>query len=89
MWFTVPAEYVAVVRDIEVQNLGSGADSLEVDTTVPGPLEVPIARFNGIAQNDHVQWTGRVVLTAGQEIVTATLGNTWSVIISGYLLSSS
>lgn len=82
----MPSGFVAVVRDIQAQNLGATTDSLEVDTEVAGPVEVVIARFNAIAQNDHPIWTGRVVLNAGQQISSATLGNTWSLLVSGYLL---
>lgn len=86
--YTVPASYIAVIRDLELQQLGAGDDSIELDIEIPGPLEVPIFRANDVPQFTHIQWQGRVVMNAADQLSFATLGNEWAVVVSGYLLSS-
>lgn len=86
--YTVPDDYVAVVRDVEAYN-NSGSDSnFNVEATVPGPLTGVIFHIEGLATNTWQQWQGRVVLPAGSTIAVNGSVYDWYVMISGYLLSS-
>lgn len=81
--YTVPAGYVAVVRDIEVGAQNAPANSVAIN--LAGVAE--IYQAGGIAQYSTAQWKGRVVLNAGDQINVDAIAGTWTYIISGYLLT--
>lgn len=86
--FTVPAQYVAVIRDVEVYAGTVSAVEVSANLKVPGPLILAFYVVNGLEPGTWAQWTGRVVANAGE---TLTLGATVDgpiVTASGYLLSS-
>jgi hypothetical protein len=81
--YTVPAGYVAVVRDLEV---GSASAVTGFFSIQGGP---GFAAFNITQSSGDIsfQWQGRVVLNAGETLEF--IGNTaaqYSVIASGFLL---
>ena len=86
--YTVPAQYVAVIRDVEVWNQGGTSDSLDTFVNVPGPLSLILVRFSDIAAGQTAQWKGRVVMNAGDTFSTYSGGNDWGILVSGYLLSA-
>lgn len=86
--YVVPTGYTAVVRDLEGRNLGPDADTLILRIIVPGPLNVTAAQLYQIGDDESGQWTGRVVVNAGETIEVVPATNTWQVFVSGYLLSA-
>lgn len=86
--YTVPAQYVAVIRDLELY--GNFADNAEVaiGATIPGPLTAYMWVVNPLEPGAWVQWHGRVVLEAGHALVAATDEAGALLIASGYLLSA-
>lgn len=86
--YTVPAQYVAVVRDVELYgNVGSDAE-VALEVTVPGPLTIIWFVVNPLAPGAWVHWEGRVVLNAGDDLIAVTTVNGVHVTVSGYLLSA-
>jgi hypothetical protein len=86
--YTVPSGYVAVVRDVVLWNNDSGEQSMSIGATVPGPLNVLISQWFNVGSNATVEWQGRQVLNAGDELWAYSAGVDASVMASGYLLSS-
>lgn len=86
--YTVPAGYVAVVRDVEALNSSASTDSLFIAATVPGPLTVTLTKFYDLAGETPAQWQGRVVLLAGDGLEVYSGVEVFEVMISGYLLSA-
>ena len=87
-FFTVPADYIVVVRDIEFLNF-SGADCIaSVSGVVPGPLGAIIWYDDAIPSAVSVQWQGRVVLPTGTELQWSSTTASAVMTVSGYLLSS-
>lgn len=85
VYYTVPAGYRAVLRDISVYWNGDVSG---------GVLNVAIAsvalvyRFTGPANvAEGQQWTGRMVLDPGQQLEFSPASGNWGFIASGYLLS--
>lgn len=80
--YTVPAGTTTIVRDIEVAAILAAAGLLLV--TEGG---IWIASFTEAAtQYASYQWTGRVVLNAGDVINVDAISNDWTYRISGYEL---
>lgn len=88
MLYTVPAGYVAVVRDIEAWNFGGETDQLFTTANVPGPLAVAVWVTPEVAPNEWAQWKGRAVFNAGDILQAQASSSSWSLFISGYLLSA-
>ena len=87
--YTVPAGYVAVVRDVEYFNSsGDTIDDLYVVAEVPGPLAATFAYVASLASNAGAQWQGRVVVPAAGFLEVGAYGSGLLLIVSGYLLSS-
>lgn len=86
--YTVPADYVAVVRDLELYgNVASDAE-VALEITAPGPLTIIWFVVNPLVPGAWDHWEGRVVLNAGDELVAVTTVNGVHVTVSGYLLSA-
>lgn len=86
--YTVPANYVAVIRDIRLYGAISADAEIAIEVTVPGPLSVPILFEASFAPGATLQQDGRVVLPAGQTIVGVSTEASIQAIISGYLVSA-
>lgn len=86
--YTVPADSVAVIRDIEVLNPTASTDSLFIAASVPGPLTVTLTKFLDLAGETAAQWKGRVVMNAGDVLELFSVAQAWEAMISGYLLSA-
>jgi hypothetical protein len=86
--YTVPATYVAVIRDIEVLNSSGSTDTLFIAAVVPGPLTLTLTKFLSLAAETPAQWKGRAVMNAGDELELFSVAEAWEVIISGYLLGA-
>jgi hypothetical protein len=82
--YTVPADYVVVVRDI-VTRLSSG--SADTITVYDGTNLVTLLVATPATTAATSIWQGRQVFTAGQVIAAAVTGGTWQLRISGYLLT--
>lgn len=80
--YTVPAGTTTIVRDIEVADVLALAGLILI--TQGG---IWIASFTGTAaQYASYQWTGRVVLNAGDVINVDAVSSDWTYRISGYEL---
>lgn len=86
--YTVPAGYVAVVRDIEVISGSGASDVLVFECVSPGPLHVVIWVLYSTGANVWGQWRGRVVLVSGDAISALAPADGSTYLISGYLLSA-
>lgn len=86
--YTVPASYVAVIRDIEVLNSSGSTDTLFIAAVVPGPLTLTLTKFLSVPGETPAQWKGRAVMNAGDELELFSVAEAWEVIISGYLLGA-
>jgi hypothetical protein len=85
--YTVPADYVAVLRDVSVRNQTGSTSLIQIGATVPGPLNVVVAQFDSVIANDVVSWQGRAVFNAGDELWLYNSEGQAQAIASGYLLS--
>jgi hypothetical protein len=87
--YTVPAGFVAVLRDVSVSQVGDGAGNLTELIVNPPSGDGLVIVF--LATNDagtSVHYECRVVLEAGDTLLAASEGPTsCHVIGSGYLLS--
>lgn len=86
--YTVPADYVAVVRDIEAWNFGGETDKLFTTANIPGPLAVAVWVTPEVATDEWTQWQGRLVMNAGDVLQAQGIASSWTVVASGYLLSA-
>lgn len=83
--YTVPGNYVAVLRDIQVYN---AAGSTTYYTIYGSPGGTPVI-FGSLAPGVSAEWQGRKVLPPGTVIECDPLTNNIYVSISGYLLEVS
>jgi hypothetical protein len=86
--FTAPASTVTVLRDIQALNLGSGTDSLDLIAVVSGPTSLAFLRFSNIGASESIQWSGRLVLDPGDVLQAFSGVHDWTLLLSGYLLTS-
>lgn len=86
--YTVPEGYTAVIRDMELTNQTGAPVSFAVDVTVPGPLTATMYYNGAFPAASWVQWTGRVVLNAGDILGASAGAYPVGLVVSGYLLSS-
>jgi len=86
--YTVPDQYVAVLRDLEALNLGGATDSLDLITEIPGPLAVTWGRLNNVPSGEAAQWSGRLVMNPGDQLQAYSGTHDWAILASGYLLSA-
>lgn len=85
--YTVPAENVVVVRDIELVNGGSSSSSGSLNLNVSGATATLWLPPN-LAEYAWAQWHGRVVVPAGGEILGNSNSGDVQAIVSGYLLTA-
>lgn len=81
--FTVPAGYVAVVRDIDVVSGGGAMINWQCSIVEGGKFAVGQFTVESLAQ--HQEWRGRVVLLAGEHLAFAADGPVDGA-VCGYLL---
>jgi hypothetical protein len=84
--FTVPAGFVAVVRDVVVTNAASSPGQISWGISTTAGFIVAY-NFTELGSGASAQWTGRQVANAGEDLfifagVEAIIG------MSGYLLTS-
>lgn len=82
--YTVPAGYVAVVRDADIYS-GGGEETNWV-LSVNEIAHFAAGQFNILALAQTAQWRGRQVLNPGEFLVFASDGSTDGM-VSGYLLA--
>jgi len=81
--YAVPAGYIAVVRELDVVNGETTAQTIRAGTSAGADFWI-----QAIEPVKSVQWTGRLVMNPGEELRVYSQGVTgWSVIASGYLLT--
>lgn len=82
--YTVPAGYVAVLRDVDAYfPSGLGPQLFLQDGSVP----ISFALLAPTAVPGSVQWHGRQVFTAGEEIAVNLTATPIRALLSGYLLT--
>jgi hypothetical protein len=86
--YTVPAGYVAVMRDIEYFASSAITDPVYLVSSIPGPLAAVFGYVGTLEASTGKQWQGRVVVPTGGAIELAGYGTQLFVLLSGYLLSS-
>jgi hypothetical protein len=87
--YTVPAGSVAIISDIELVNGGSSSGLCYVVLQVPGQPDVYWYHAEALGAGESQQWTGHVVLNAGESLAASANITTVQGVFSGYLLSSS
>lgn len=85
--YTVPAGFVAVLRDVDVYNNSAVVAELFLEDSQTGQA---IARFDSQGPTDtgSQQWRGRQVFDAGGGFLFHATAGTWDVRACGYLLSA-
>lgn len=86
--YTVPAGYVAVIRDMRLYAATSSTAEVAIEVTNPGPATTIIFFNNDVSPGDYVEWQGRVVIDDGAEIIGVTTEPGITAHISGYLLAA-
>lgn len=81
--FTVPAGYVAVVRDVDVVSGGGSIINWQVSIVEGGKFAAGQFTVESLIQ--HQEWRGRVVLQPGEHLVFAADGALDGA-VCGYLL---
>lgn len=82
--YTVPAGYVAVLIDVDVDGYINTASGLYVGS---GANLWMVISGIAVSAHQHIQWQGRIVLNAGESIKAAVASGNCYVAASGYLLS--
>jgi hypothetical protein len=85
--YTVPANQVVVVRDLELYNSTGASIALSVSRSVSGVTQSYVYVTAGLAAHTWQQWTGRAVLDAGDVLQVSTGAAGVYFHVSGYLLS--
>lgn len=86
--YTVPADYVAVIRDMRLYAATGSTAEVAIEIINPGPATTIIFFNNDVAPGDYIEWQGRVVADAGAEIIGVTTESGITAHISGYLLAA-
>lgn len=84
--YAVPANNVIVVRDITLYNSTGAAITSSISRYVSGSFQGVVFTVPSLASSAYVQWTGRQVLNATDELVNGTPTAGVFALISGYLL---
>jgi hypothetical protein len=85
--YTVPAGYIAVIRDITATMFSTAAgDVLILGINPPGVYNVGFKTYGTNYQPAH--WDGRMVLNPGDELLANTNATSANVVVSGYLLAT-
>ena len=83
--YTVPANDVVVLRDIELF-IGGTADLFNLQIGVPGNTEI-VWYLNSPPASSWHQWTGRTVVKGGESIFAFATNANDQIVVSGYLLT--
>lgn len=87
-FYTPPAGFVAVVRDVELYNNAAGTATINLWVYAgTGPVS-PIAVGENVPGASATQWQGRVVLPQGYGLCNNGAIADFYATISGYLLSA-
>jgi hypothetical protein len=86
--YTVPANSVVVVRDIEVFNYSGSASSLTIQFSASGQLGLVKYWSALVSGADSLQWQGRVVIPEHGLLQLAASHANVQYAISGYLLQN-
>ena len=84
--YTVPAGFVAVVRDLDAVSQGSVAVAELVMVGAAG--QAIYLAFAPISTSMWFGWRGRQVLLAGETLHVDVANGPWDVSVSGYLLTA-
>lgn len=84
--YTVPADAVVVVRDMELVAPQTGGDTFNIISVVSGQ-GVYIWYPGSLQANEWRQWQGRAVVPAGGELQVFSSAPNAYLMVSGYLLS--
>lgn len=82
--YTVPANAVVVVRDVELYNNSGASDHADVAINVSGGTLTQVIGTASIANGVSFQWKGRIVLAPADIIQAFTGAGNWLCYISGY-----
>ncbi len=82
--YTVPAGFVAVIRDLDAYN---GGGITVTNITLHGSGGQTIWQDDSTTLSRNSAWRGRQVIFAGETFDVHTTG-AWDVTVSGYLLST-
>lgn len=86
-FFTAPAGYVTVLRDLQVgQEEGGPGDFSLYAVGNPGSTNALIVTYPALTSTQTGQWQGRLVLNAGDELAGSVSAGGFTVWASGYLL---
>jgi hypothetical protein len=77
---------VVVLRDAELYGNIASATEVAVGIAVSGSLQAVVAYANPLEPGATHQWTGRVVLAVGDELVVNSGAAGPLAVLSGYLL---
>lgn len=81
--YTVPAGYLAVVRQFDCINIGGGTAVIELNITSIGYIFVA----QSSSYLDYHQWKGRAVVNEGEQLNAFQSSGAWGYQCSGYLLT--
>jgi hypothetical protein len=88
-WYTVPANYVAVIREIDYYNASAGTiNNIHNVVTNPGPTAAIFGWVASMLTLTGYQWRGRVVVPAGGILQLSGTDPSFYMTASGYLLSA-
>lgn len=85
--YTVPAGYVAVIREIDARDFSGAVNGLYIASNVSGFGTFTWSFLSNVAGGDAVQWKGRTVLPAASTILLAAGAASFQAAVSGYLLT--
>jgi hypothetical protein len=85
---TVPAGSKYILRDIEIFSTTALAGPLYLSLTASSGGSAFVFGIPNLAANTHVQWDGRVTMSAGDELLAYASSSGPSVIVTGYVFPS-
>lgn len=84
--YTVPAGHVAIIQHMDALTGSSPPEVLFVEI-VAGGVTVAYISLEQVIANVSVAWSGKIVLNQGESINIAPAAGTWTIQISGSVLS--
>ena len=85
--YTAPVGTTVVVRDVEFYNGTGGVSTLNINLDVSGTFAGVAAWSNNVPAGGFAQWSGRVVMNAGNTLLSGVTNAGCNVVVSGYVLS--
>jgi len=86
--YVVPSGYVVVVRDVELYAIDGGGTIYIAVWTSSGTSLGQLVAWQSPQPQTHMQWSGRVVMDFGQQLVYQSTSGRTEVLASGYLLTA-